>query len=795
MSLKGQGTLSQSAKERWIGASLPRKEDERLLRGQGRFVDDIDAPRLLHMAVGRCPYPHAALEGIDLHDALALPGVVSVLTGPGVVRRSGPLGVLRPLPGMPVLPMYAMADKAALFEGQPVASVVAVSREVAEDALDALTVQYEPLPHVTSSDQALEPDAPLVWPHLGTNLAAATVHRQGDPEARFADAAVTVGGSFRIGRVTGLPMEGRAVLAEWSDARRELTVLSSTQVPHLLRMQLAEALRLPESSVRVIAPDVGGGFGLKLGIYPEDILASLHALDTGMPVKWTEDRLEHFLAATHARESEHEAAVSVSGNGTLTALRDTYSIDMGAYNSPFGPPMLTNLMLPGPYRLRDVFIERKIVATNKPPVGAYRGYGQPESNFVREVLVDRAARTVGIDPVEFRMRNLLLPHELPFHSASGAVYDSGDYPAALRQAVAAIQGHAARHEPAASRLAGVGVSVFLEMTGYPGSKALGESNAAFGAYESVTLRANRAGGIDLYTGVSSFGQASETSFAQVCASVLGIHPEVVTIHAGDTAGTPYNVGGFASRTTIAGTGAILGACNEILAKATRIAAYLLGVDAADLEAADGLIRHRDQQECCITLAEVARNAITGHRIPPGEAPGLEATAYFDPPASAFGNGACAALVEVDPSTGEYDVIRLSFSHDCGREVNPMVVEGQVLGGIAQGFGAAVMEELPYDRDSGQLANRTLADYLIPTAADVPPVDLATSNVPSPVTPFGVRGVGEAGAIPVAAAIANAICDALEPMAVEISRLPITPESVWRAIEIARDRKPWPCHSR
>jgi aerobic carbon-monoxide dehydrogenase large subunit len=777
--------------ERWIGVSVPRREDARLLRGEGRFVDDIDSPGMLHMAVARCPYPHARLEGIDVSDAIAMPGVVSVLTGSEVVRRSRALGVLRPLPGMPVLPFFAMADGVALYEGQPVASVVATSRAVAEDAVDALMIGYDPLPHVANADQALANGAPLVWPHLGSNLAAATQHRHGDPDACFAGAHATVGGQFRIGRVTGLPMETRAVLAEWSAAERSLTLLSSTQVPHLLRMQLAEALDLPEPSVRVVAPDVGGGFGLKLGIYPEDVLASLHAVRARRPVKWVEDRLEHFQATTHARESAHHAAISVTSDGTLTALRDDYVIDMGAYNSSFGPPMLTNLMLPGPYRLTAARIERRIAITNKPPTGAYRGYGQPESNFVREVLVDRAARALGLDPVEFRLRNLLQPEDLPFRSATGAVYDSGDYPAALERAVAAIRDHAARHEPAPGRAAGVGVASFLEMTGYPGSQALGESGARFGAYESVTLRANRAGGIDLYTGVSSFGQATETSFAQVCASVLGIDPGDVTIHPGDTAGTPYNVGGFASRTTIAGTGAILRAGHDIRAKVLRIAAHLIDADATDLEIADGVIRHRNKPECNVGFAEVVRAALTGHRLPPGEDPGLEATAYFDPPASAFGSGAAAALVEVDPVSGDYKVVRFVLSHDCGREVNPMLVAGQVLGGIVQGYGAAVFEELSYDPDSGQLMNGTMADYLIPTAADVPPVELIESNVPSPVTPLGVRGVGEAGTIPVAAAIANAICDALYPLAVEISRVPLTPESIWHAVERARDIDPWP----
>ncbi|MCZ7528641.1 MAG: xanthine dehydrogenase family protein molybdopterin-binding subunit [Acidimicrobiia bacterium] len=779
--------------ERWIGADVTRIEDERLLRAQGRFVDDIDPPGLLHMAVGRCPYPHARIDAIDPGRALELEGVVGVMIGSQVRARTRPLTVLRPLPDVPGLPFFAMADGIALYEGHAVVTVVATERAVAEDALELVEIDYEPLPHVVDVEDALDPGAPVLWEALESNLVVSTPRDRGDAEGALARADVRCGGRVRVGRVTGLPMEGRAVLAEYTPGLDTLRVWSSTQVPHLHRMQLADALGMPEERIRLAAPDVGGGFGLKLGLYPEDVLACLHAIDTRRPVKWVEDRMEHFRATTHAREALHDVEIGMTADGTITAMRDRYYVDMGAYNSPFGSPMLSSLMFPGPYRVKHCSIERNVVATNKTPVGAYRGYGQPESNFVRETLVDRAARRLGLDPVEVRRHNAIRPDEMPYESAGGAVYDSGDYRAALDAACERIGYDEFRRAAPArrddGRRLGIGVACFVEMTGYPGSKFLGKHNAAYGAYESVTIRMNRSGGADLYTGIASFGQANETAFAQVCASVLGIHPYDVVVHAGDTEGTPHNVGAFASRTTIAGTGAVLGAAHEVRAKTLRVAGFLLGVAPEDLTITDAIVHPLDRPDDGIPLSRVAVSAISGHHLPDGEEPGLEATKYFDPPASAFGYGTAAAIVAVDERTGEFDVERFVLAHDCGRQVNPTLVEGQLHGGLAQGFGAALFEELRYDRETGQLLNGTMLDYLMPTAADLPHFELVHTDVASPVTPLGVRGVGEAGTIPPASAIANAICDALAPLPVEIDRLPITPERVWRAIRRAADALP------
>jgi carbon-monoxide dehydrogenase large subunit len=773
----------------WIGKRVERLEDERRLRGLARFVDDCDDPRLLHMAVGRSPYAHARIGAIDASAALALEGVVAILLGEEVLRRTEPQTVLRPLPDVPQLPYYALASDVALFEGQPVFSIVATSRYVAEDAIDLVEVDYEPLPPVVDVEAALEDGAPLLHPVLGSNLLVANP-RGDDPVEEFASADVVLRDLFVVNRVTGLPMEGRGIVARYTPGVRLLEVESSTQVPHMHRRQLALALRLDEADIRVVANALGGGFGLKLGIYPEDVLACLHAIDLARPVKWIEDRNEHFRTTTHAREAVHDVEIAAGRDGRILGMRDVYMVDAGAYNSPFGSPMLSSFMFTGPYKVERAFTERRVVVTNKTPVGAYRGYGQPESNFVRELLVDRLARHIGADPVDVRRLNFLKPQDLPWKNPGGALYDSGDYGRCLDLAVERVdyQGVRARQAElrAQGRYLGVGFSCYVEMTGYPGSAFLGKHGAMYGGHESVTIRANRSGGVELLSAVSEMGQSTATAYAQVCADVLGIRPDDVRVQLGDTQGTPHNTGSFASRTLIAGAGAIRDAASEVRAKALRVAAHLLDVPVERLAIDGGVIS--DGGGASITLAEVAIQTISGHRIPPGESPGLEATAYWDPSASAFGYGTAAAVVEVDRRSGELTLERFLFVHDCGTRVNPMICDGQLHGGIAQALGAALFEELVYDPDSGQLVNGTMVDYFMPTAADIPELELAHTELPSPVTPFGVRGVGESGTIPPAAAIANAICDALAPFEVEINRLPLTAESIWRTIRDAGTRE-------
>ena len=770
-----------------LGVSLPRVEDDRLLRGEGRFVDDLHPFQALHMAVLRCPFPRAQVVSIDVSAAKELVGVEQIYVGSYVAERSEPISVLRPVPGAPDLPFFALATDVAHFEGQPVVSVVARSRAIAEDALDLIDVEFDPLPHVSDVVTAMEPDAPILHPNqLTTNRLVENRQERGTPDAELDASAVVAGDRFWINRVTALPMEGRAVVAEWRQGARELTVHHSTQTPHLVRKQLAEALRLDESSIRVVTGDVGGGFGMKLGIYPEDVLACLHAIELGRPVKWVEDRTEHFRSSTHARESVHDARIGASADGTFTAMTNAYATDLGALNSPFGSAQLTSITFGGPYNVEHIRTERMVTLTSKTPIGAYRGYGQPESNFVREVLIDRIARQLGRDPLDLRLQNLLRPDDLPWTNHTGAILDSGDYAATLRMAADQVDYNSLRtagrgHRPD-GRLTGIGLSCFIERTGYPSARFLANRGSQFGAHEGVTLRANRSGGIDLITGVSSFGQSSETAFTQLLSEVTGVDAHLVRVHTGDTSASPINTGGFASRTTIAAAGAIELAGLEFIGKALRIAAWLLEIDDPDsLEVRGAIIGSIDGDGPTVSLANVFSTAILGQGIPPSEAPGLEATAYFEPQAAAYAFGSAAAVVAVDPETGDFEIERFVMVHDCGVPVNPMLVEGQVLGALAQGFGAALMEELRYDPDTGQLLNGSLLDYFAPTAADLPRVELLHTEVPSPVTPLGVRGVGEIGTIPPGAAIVNAVCDALADRGVAISRLPITPEAVWRAL--------------
>jgi carbon-monoxide dehydrogenase large subunit len=789
MSPKGAGTRAPAREsDQGIGKWVPRKEDDRLLRGDGRFTDDVDLPHTLHMAVLRCPFPHARIARVDTAAAAAMPGVRQVLTGTEIAQQTKPISVLRPVPGVPDLQFFALAQEVAAFEGQPVVSVVATSRAVAEDALELVEVDYDPLPHVTDLAEAVAPGAPVLHPEiLPTNVVAVNPQGAGDPDGRLAEADVVVSDRFTINRVTGLPMEGRAILAQWRPGARELTVHASTQVPHLVRKQLAEALVLDEGDIRVIASDVGGAFGLKLGVYPEDVLACLHAIALRRPVKWVEDRLEHFRATTHAREAAHEFTIGARADGRFVAMRDIYATDLGAYNSPFGSAQLSSVVFTGPYDVPDGYVERRVTLTNKTPIGAYRGYGQPEVNFARERLIDRLARRLGMDPLTLRLVNMLGPDDLPYTNPGGGVYDSGDYPRALKMAAAAVgydalraAGRGPRED---GRLVGVGLSSFVERTGYASSKFLANRGSQFGAHESVTLRANRSGGIDLYTGVSTFGQSNETAFAQVCCEVVGIEYGAIRVHAGDTGASPLNTGAFASRTLIAAAGALARAGGEFRDKVLRIAAHLLDVaDPDDLEIAGRVVRHRADAEREVPLARVHAAAITGQGLPPDEEPGLETTAHFEPDAAAYAYGSAAAVVSVDPETGDFDIERFVMVHDSGRVVNPKVVEGQVQGALAQGFGAALTEELRYDPETGQLLNGSMLDYFVPTAADLPEMELHHTEVPSPVTPFGVRGVGESGTIPPGATVANAICDALADFGVDLTSLPLTPERVWRAIQ-------------
>jgi carbon-monoxide dehydrogenase large subunit len=770
-----------------IGAPIKRREDERLLRGAGHFLDDSDDRWMLHVAIARAPYPHARVQAIDASAAREMPGVEAVLLGSEVATRAEPISILRPFPGLKAPLYHVMANGVTHFEGQAVVAIAARDRYLAEDAIEQVVIDYEPLPHVVDAETAAAPGAPLLHPELGSNVLAENMTEGGDAAAATEASKAKVSGRFQIGRVAGLPIETRGTLARYDIGSGGFEIVSSTQSPHLLRSQLALCLRKDESDIRVMAGAVGGSFGNKLGVYPEDVIVCLLAMDTGRPVKWVEDRIEHFRSCVHGREATHNATLASGPDGLLSALQDDYMIDIGAYNGPFGPSVMTSVTLPGPYRIANYHARRRVVVTNKVPMGAYRGYGPPESTFVREVLLDRLARQLGIDAAEIRRRNLLGQKDMPFRSASGAVYDSGDYQGCFALALRRVDYKALRarqkKQNGHGRRFGIGLACYVEHAGYS-SALLGGSGVRFGAYESVTLRMDRSGRAIVSTGIPGFGQGTETAYAQLCANELGLDPERVIVQGGDTQGTPQSVGAFGSRATLAGGGAIIKAAAEVRRKILRLAAYQLELSPDDLELADGEVRSKDLGKT-VPLAAVCEIAILGHSLPQGEDPGLEATAYWDQTATSFGFGTAVVVAQVDPRSGEFELERFILAHDCGRRLNPTLVEGQIHGGIAQGLGATMMEQIVYDPDSGQLVNGSMADYMVPTAADLPHFELEHTESPSPVTPHGIKGVGESGVIGAAAAVANAVCDALAPYGVQLHHIPITPEGVWRALREAK----------
>lgn len=779
------------SKESLIGRSVPRKEDERLLRGAGRFVDDCDDPRMGHVAILRNPFPHTRITRIDVTAARAMPGVFAVLTGEDVIRRTDPITVLRPLPGLRRHDYYAMAHKIARFEGEPIAAVLAADRYVAEDALEAIEVDFDPLPHVVDAESAVAADAPVLHAHLGDNVLVDNTTTGGDVEAAQAVAAATLEDRFVLGRVLGLAMETRGVVARYDIGAQALDIVSSNQSPHITCTQLATALRMPEGQIRYRAGAIGGSFGNKLGLYPEDIICALFAIDTGRPVKWIEDRLEHFRSSVHGREAIHRLKLSAAADGRLIALDDDYMIDVGAYNGPWGPSVLVHVTLPGPYEIRNFRARRRVVATNKVPMGAYRGYGPPESNFVREVLIDRLARKLDIDPAAMRRANFVGPDQMPYTSASGAIYDSGNYAGCFDLAIKAIgyDDFRARQQAvrAEGRLIGIGLSCYVEHSGYGAAYVPRNSGRRFGSYEAVTVRLDSSGQATVSTGIPNFGQSVETAYAQICAEALGLKTDQVLVVAGDTLGTPQSVGAMGSRGTLAGGGAIVTAAGKIRAKILRLAAHELQVGVETLDIIDGVVISTTDPDRRMTVAEIAEWAFLGQALPQGEDPGLEATAYWPQPAPSFGFGTVAAVVDVDPASGEFRLERFLIAHDCGTMLNPTLVEGQVAGGIVQGLGATLMEEVIYDRDSGQMINGSMADYMVPTAADLPAFEMAHMETPSPFSPYGIKGVGESGVIGAAAAVANALADALAPYGIEINRIPIRPETIWRKLEAARTR--------
>lgn len=776
---------------RQFGARALRKEDPALLTGRGRYVDDITQPGLLHAAFVRSPFPHAAVRGVDTAAARALAGVHGVFTHadlPEGLRQPLPLIVPNPAITHPWM-AYALAREEVCYVGEPVAVVVAESRALAEDAAALVEVEWDPLPGIGSLDAALAPDAPSVHAGAPDNIAARFTVKVGDADPAFAGAAHVFRDSIRQHRGGAFFMECRGAVVRWDAASDELMAWISCQGSHRLKRNFMDVLGLNDHQVRVVAPEVGGGFGPKGSFYPEYSAIAVASRATGRAVKWIEDRRENFLATHQERDQIWDVEVAVATDGRLRGVRGRLAHDGGAY-VPWGIvlPWIAATTVPGPYVLPAYRMEVLSVLTNRVPCTPVRGAGRPQAVVVMERLMDRIARELDLDPAEVRERNMIRPEQMPwkvgitFRDGKPVTYDSGDYPACQRAALDAIDyaGFPARRAAAAAegRFLGIGIGNAVEGTG-------------LGPYESATVRIATNGRILLYTGATPQGQSHRTTLAQIAADQFGVGIEDVEVVTGDTGAVNLGIGSFAARTAVnAGSSTHLAAV-AVADKVRRVAAEMMECAPDDLVLRDGAVEVAGVPGMRRTLKEVAVRAIgmPGFSMAGGAEPGLEHTAHFTPEQSTYANGTTVAEVEVDPDTGRVTIRRLVIAHDCGRVINPMVVDGQVVGGVAHGIGNAFLERLLCDAE-GQPLTTNFGEYMLPLATDVPRVEIIHLETPSPLNPLGLKGAGEGGTIPTIAALVNAVADALAPFGVHIAEAPITPERIVQLVRATGRPAPW-----
>jgi carbon-monoxide dehydrogenase large subunit len=773
-----------------VGSPRRRLDDPRILTGRGRYVDDLTFPRMVHVAFVRSTHAHARITGLDLDEARGLPGVVAVLTGEEACRLCKPCrGILKHYENMKTGAMLPLAVERVRYVGEPVVAIAATERAVAEDAAACVRVGYEPLPAVLSPEQAVADGAPVIHPELGDNVIYETRLEGGDAGAAFREAHRVWRRRFTTGRHTGVPMEPRGLVADFEPATRALTVWMSTQVPHMMQAVLADLLGLAEHRVRVIAPDVGGSFGIKIHVYQDDLAACVLALTLGRPVKWVAARHESFLSDIHAREQAIEVEVAAAADGVVTGMRARITAAVGPYSAfprssvVEGGQVLR--LLPGPYRIRHYDGALRVVAQNKVITSQYRAVGHPIAAAVTESMLDQIARDLDLDPAEIRRRNLVRPEELPWTSPTGNVYDSGSYHGALARLLEVARYDELRREQsrlrAAGRPVGIGLACFIELTG-PGAQFYGVGGAPISGQDGATLRLEPSGAVTALVGVTNQGQGMPTAFAQIIADELALPMDAISVLSGDTAMMPYGGGTWASRGMPIGGGATLLAARALAAKIRAVAGVLLEAHADDVELADARAFVRGSPARALGYAELARtvhfrsNALRGLLEP-----SLEATVHYtNAQPWTFTNGAHLAVVELDPDTGRVSVLRYVAVDDCGRIVNPALVEGQIAGGIAQGIGGALREHCAYD-DAGQPLSATLMEYAVPTAADLPAFELHHLETPAPSITGGFKGAGEAGTTGAPAAILNAVNDALAPFGGLISDQPIAPERVLDAL--------------
>jgi carbon-monoxide dehydrogenase large subunit len=791
---------------RTFGEAVLRNEDNRLIRGDGNYLDDVQVEHPLHAAFVRSPVAHGRVVSIDVTAARQHPGVVAVYTCDDIGHLDQDLPLLIPHPHMQHPRTQRPLARGDVFHvGQAVVMVVAESRYIAEDACELIEVEYEPLPVVVDLEEAASDGSPLVHGDVPSNVASHFVQVTGDPDAAFEEAEYVFRARFSVERSAGHPMETRGVVARWDRREGSLTVWDSTQASISVRGGLASLFRLPENKVRVIAPDTGGGFGTKVFFFhPDEVLVPLAAMQLGRPVKYVEDRSEHFVASNQERKQIHEIEVAATRDGVILGLRDFFLHDTGAF-IPYGIAVaqVASTSVAGPYRIPSQRIEFKAIYTNTTTVSPYRGCGRPHACFVIERTMDLLAQELGVDRMEIRRRNLIPEDEFPYER-SGLVFadglpvtlDSGNYHEAMAKVLDAIDydgfSDVQRRAREEGRYLGLGLACYVEGTG------LGPYEGAHVQVQSTT------GKVLVATGLTTQGQSHATTFAQVAAQELGVSPSDVQVVTGDTGAFEWGVATFASRAAVMSGNAVGKAARVVRRKALELAANMLEASADDLDIEDGQIFVRGSRRRSVTLKQVAtasnplryafdedaqtatqfapaRAETSGPPLPEGSAPGLEAVEFYSPPHATWASGVHAAIVEVDMDSLQVRYLRYVCVHDCGKMINPRVVEGQVMGGVAQGVGGALYEKLEYD-DSGQLRNGSFMDFLIPYATEVPRVELHHLETPSPLNPLGIKGVGEAGTIPVAALTASAVSDALSPFGVRITDAPIFPSRLFEMVE-------------
>ena len=783
------------ARPKIVGARIKRTEDPRLLTGLGAYTDDRQVMRVLHVAFRRSDQAHARIRSIDCAAARAAPGVVAVLTAEDLSAAVRPLVATSRMPNYYPTPLLPLAQHKVRYVGEPVVGVIAQSRYHAEDALELIAIDYEPLAAVSDPEAAARSGAALLHEEAGSNVLVSREFKRGDVDAAAQSAPVRVKGRFRMHRKTALAIEPRACLAEYEAGREALTLHSATQVPGIVRDALATALDIPGHRIRVVAPDVGGGFGGKGSLYPEEIFVCAAARQLRRAVKWTSDRLEDLAASNQAFDEIVDAELALDADGRILALSADVIGDVGAYSVyPWTAglePVQVVSFLPGPYRIQHYRARTRAVATSKAPTGPYRGVGRPISTFVMERLMDMAAAQIGMDAKDIRLKNLVAAEELPYKVASGIVWDKSGFQECLNAACAAIGYDSLRAEQkearAAGRWVGIGIACYAELTGIGSRISVAPGMPINTGTETAIVRIDSTGAVTAAFGVAAHGQGLETTLAQIVAEHLGARFDDIRIVQGDSSAVPGGTGTYASRSMVLAGGAATLAAQAVREKVLNAASHLLEASVADLVAEDGRVTVVGTDRS-ISFREVARAVYSELARLPAEARGeLAATRTYDP---VFGTTSAAthiATVEIDPETYEVRVERFVVAEDCGRLVNPLIVDGQVHGGVAQGIGAALYEEVIYD-ERGQVTTGSLVDYLVPSACEIPPMLVVHLESESPTTLGGFRGMGEGGTIGAPAAVANAVADALAPLGIEINELPATPERLFRLIEAARARR-------